>query len=97
MVAQRARCYYCYEQLDATYHLDHYVPLVLGGSNGIHNRVIACARCNAQKHDLGGDEFCAIMSATLHPNRRTAQAIMWAESKALKKRLSQLDSSGSGR
>ena len=66
VAAQRTRqkgcCYYCGEQTGRHYHVDHVVPLSLGGSNGPENLVIACASCNLRtnaKHpmDFGGRLF----------------------------------------
>lgn len=45
---QGGRCFYCGEKT-TTYHADHVVPLILGGSNGPENLVIACQHCNNVK------------------------------------------------
>lgn len=88
-VTQRARCYYCYKVIkDGKFHLDHYLPLVLGGTNDIHNRVIACPSCNRRKHNLAGDQFCTLANEHMHPNTLLAQAVMWEEVRALRNRLS---------
>jgi 5-methylcytosine-specific restriction endonuclease McrA len=53
VAAQRARqkgcCYWCGERVGRHYHVDHVVPLALGGSNGPENLVIACPHCNTSK------------------------------------------------
>jgi len=54
---QEGRCFYCGCELDGTYHVDHFVPLVLGGSNGPENLVIACSACNLSKGAKHPDEF----------------------------------------
>jgi 5-methylcytosine-specific restriction endonuclease McrA len=46
---QKGRCYWCGEKVGRHYHVDHVVPLALGGSNGPENLVIACAHCNLSK------------------------------------------------
>lgn len=46
---QHGRCAYCNEKVGDTYHRDHVVPLILGGSNGKENIVIACPTCNLSK------------------------------------------------
>lgn len=43
------RCAYCSEVLGDSYHIDHVMPVSLGGSNGIGNLVPACASCNVSK------------------------------------------------
>lgn len=43
------RCAYCSEVLGDSYHMDHVVPVSVGGSNGIGNLVPACASCNVSK------------------------------------------------
>jgi 5-methylcytosine-specific restriction endonuclease McrA len=45
---QKGRCFWCHEKV-TDYHVDHVVPLVLGGSNGPENLVIACPPCNRSK------------------------------------------------
>lgn len=51
--AQKHKCYYCFSKLGrgkGAYHIDHIVPLTRdGSSNGPHNLVIACPRCNLSK------------------------------------------------
>jgi 5-methylcytosine-specific restriction endonuclease McrA len=48
--AQGGRCAYCRTSLNrAKKHVDHIVPLALGGSNGRANLQIACAACNQSK------------------------------------------------
>ena len=46
---QKGRCYWCGKKVGRLYHVDHVVPLALGGSNGAENLVIACAVCNLSK------------------------------------------------
>jgi 5-methylcytosine-specific restriction endonuclease McrA len=46
---QRGRCYWCHEKVGKSYHVDHVMPLALGGSNGPENIVIACISCNLRK------------------------------------------------
>jgi len=47
---QKGRCYWCGKKVGLTYHVDHVVPLSLGGSNGLENIVVSCAGCNLKKH-----------------------------------------------
>lgn len=56
---QHGKCYYCHrrmkpwgwkESCDLQPTTDHVIPLSRGGSNGPDNLVIACRKCNEQKH-----------------------------------------------
>lgn len=55
---QGGKCYYCGEGVGEQYHVDHIVPLLLGGSNGPENIVIACPWCNRSKGARHPMEFC---------------------------------------
>ena len=46
---QMGRCFYCGCELGNNYHVDHYMPLSLGGSNSADNIRIACPSCNLRK------------------------------------------------
>ena len=44
------KCYWCgCSTKSKGHHIDHYTPLSKGGSNEIHNLVVACAFCNISK------------------------------------------------
>jgi len=58
---QKGRCYWCGEQVGRRYHVDHVTPLVLGGSNGPENLVIACPFCNLSKHDKHPMVFAGVL------------------------------------
>lgn len=47
---QRGRCACCRKPLGDDYHLDHIVPLALGGSNTDDNIQLLRSTCNQQKH-----------------------------------------------
>ena len=47
---QRGKCACCGEALGADYHLDHIMPLALGGTNTDDNMQLLTATCNMQKH-----------------------------------------------
>lgn len=49
LIAQAGRCALCWTPLDANYHVDHIVPLVLGGSNWPSNLQLTHAVCNLRK------------------------------------------------
>lgn len=46
---QRGLCACCKKPLGKNYHLDHIVPLALGGANEDSNMQLLTSRCNAQK------------------------------------------------
>lgn len=49
---QHGCCYYCKTKFGKgknAYHMDHIVPLSRGGTNDIHNIVLACPPCNLKK------------------------------------------------
>jgi 5-methylcytosine-specific restriction endonuclease McrA len=46
---QRGRCVYCRQKLGGSYHLDHIMPLALGGTHTNDNAQLACAKCNISK------------------------------------------------
>jgi len=55
--AQGNRCYICHKPLKE-YHIDHFIPLALGGTNDPGNLRLACPTCNRHKgakhpHDMG--------------------------------------------
>jgi len=57
MAAWHWRCAYCGGS--GPLEADHRVALSRGGSTAIENIVPACPSCNARKHRLSEDEFCA--------------------------------------
>jgi 5-methylcytosine-specific restriction endonuclease McrA len=48
-VLQKGKCACCRKPLGDDYHMDHIVPLVLGGSNTDDNIQLLTSRCNLQK------------------------------------------------
>ena len=50
LVAQKGRCACCGEKLGVDYHLDHIIPLALGGGHEDSNIQLLHSRCNLQKH-----------------------------------------------
>jgi 5-methylcytosine-specific restriction endonuclease McrA len=55
--AQGNRCYLCGKKLKR-FHIDHFIPLALGGTNDPGNLRLACPKCNLSKgakhpHDMG--------------------------------------------
>lgn len=58
---QRGKCFYCGKKVGRHYHVDHVIPLALGGSNGPENLVIACPDCNQRKHAKHPMDFAGIL------------------------------------
>lgn len=54
---QKGKCPCCRENLGARYHLDHIMPLALGGSNTDDNMQLLRQRCNNQKQAKPPIEF----------------------------------------
>ena len=57
-LTQNNKCVYCNLHLAITgYHIDHIMPLVLGGSNWINNIQLLCPQCNLKKHAKNPDIY----------------------------------------
>lgn len=50
MVLQKSKCVCCGTRIDKEYHLDHNMPIALGGSNTDDNIQLLCKSCNLKKH-----------------------------------------------
>lgn len=61
---QGGLCYWCNTPLDGKYHLDHLIPLAVGGTNNPDNLVCSCPKCNLRKWKKLPDEFMKIISET---------------------------------
>jgi 5-methylcytosine-specific restriction endonuclease McrA len=46
----RLICWYCGNPIKGTYHIDHFIPLAIGGTNDPGNLRLACPKCNHQKY-----------------------------------------------
>ena len=46
---QRGHCAICQYPLPKSFHRDHVIPLILGGTNDISNIQLLCRRCNCSK------------------------------------------------
>lgn len=59
---QRGCCYWCrVKVLWRKKHVDHVVPLILGGSNGPENIVITCPTCNLTKNAQHPMDFAGVL------------------------------------
>lgn len=54
---QKRKCSVCIVNIDKDYHIDHIMPLALGGHNGITNIQLLCPRCNLSKKDKHPIDF----------------------------------------
>lgn len=59
MARQECRCVYCFVDLNKAFHIDHIMPLALGGSNTDGNVQLLCPPCNMAKSAKHPDEFRA--------------------------------------
>lgn len=68
---QQGKCYYCGTALQQTgghterYHIDHLVPLALGGTNYPSNLVLACPPCNSEKSGIPPEEYLSSIGRLL--------------------------------
>ena len=59
---QRGRCYWCGVKVSwRKKHIDHVIPLILGGSNGPENLVISCPTCNLKKRAAHPMDFAGVL------------------------------------
>lgn len=65
---QKGKCFWgvlvnplCVVDLVLGYHVDHVVPLSLGGSNGPENIVLACPSCNMKKNASHPMDWAGVM------------------------------------
>ena len=54
---QNGKCACCGKELNNVFHLDHIMPLFLGGENIDSNIQLLTPRCNLQKHKKHPDDF----------------------------------------
>ena len=54
---QGGLCVYCEKDISNEYHVDHIMPLALGGSNWPSNLQCLCPTCNVRKQAIHPDEF----------------------------------------
>jgi 5-methylcytosine-specific restriction endonuclease McrA len=57
LFSQEAKCVYCKACLLDAYHVDHILPLKLGGSNSPENLQLLCPSCNLRKSARHPDIF----------------------------------------
>ncbi len=57
--AQNSKCYYCDDDLDGQFHVDHKIPVSRGGSSDKENLAITCPHCNRSKGAKTDTEFIA--------------------------------------
>lgn len=58
LAEQDGQCPYCFADLYSVgFHLDHFMPLALGGANEDWNIQLTCPSCNWKKHDTHPADF----------------------------------------
>ena len=58
---QHGKCATCRSSLkESGYHVDHVMPIALGGSNGPENLQLLCPPCNQKKHAMHPDEWARL-------------------------------------
>lgn len=70
---QEFQCACCGESLEDVRHLDHIMPLALGGTNWIENLQWLCPFCNLSKSDRHPDEWRAYTATPEFASRREAR------------------------
>jgi len=58
---QHGRCYWCEKRVGDAYHVDHVMPLFLGGSDGPENLVVSCPPCNDSKAAKHPMDFAGVL------------------------------------
>lgn len=62
MIDQDGKCRYCHSDL-TKYHIDHILPLALGGTSDPENIQLLCPKCNLKKGAKHPDEFERLINA----------------------------------
>ena len=62
---QKGKCFTCPADISISYHIDHWMPLALGGHNGIQNIKLLCPHCNLTKHAKHPIDFMQEMGILL--------------------------------
>jgi len=48
-IQQQGKCFYCGNELNNRYELEHIIPISKGGEHKLHNLVLSCKSCNLHK------------------------------------------------
>lgn len=65
MKAQNGKCAYCRIKVGNSFHVDHIMPIYMGGSNGRANLQICCEACNLKKNKKHPLDFARQMGKLL--------------------------------
>lgn len=64
MDRQRGECVYCAIDIREENHIDHIMPLALGGENVDSNVQLLCPPCNMSKHATHPDKFAELRACS---------------------------------
>ena len=67
---QKWRCAHCNELLDETFHIDHIIPLHMGGPDTLENAQALCVVDHAKKTVREESERLRRLSNVVHSNKR---------------------------
>jgi len=60
MRSQFSRCFWCSTNISKRYHVDHIVPIKLGGTNWPSNLMLLCPACNTSKGAMHPASWAAL-------------------------------------
>ena len=66
------KCHWCNRELrPSAVHIDHVLPITLGGKHRLNNLVVSCPRCNLSKHNKHPKQFLMELSQSSSDKNQT--------------------------
>jgi hypothetical protein len=90
---QNGKCFYCLCEIDLSYHMDHFMPIALGGAHSSSNIVLACAKCNLTKGAKDPVNFMESKGLEIIKTteaREQARLVAWTHKKAVRELMPEL-------